>query len=168
MKKYILSFAAILIIFSCGENKNQSKESTNGNSSIVATTAPQEGFVDESSKLPDVKKGETSIEFFEAVHNFGDVFYPSDNLYTFKFKNTGEVPLVIQSATASCGCTVPNKPEEPIMPGEIGELDVIFRPKEGQTGQLVTKKVTVVANTKPKETYLEVKANVKLPLLNNN
>lgn len=67
---------------------------------------------------------------------------------------------MIEKATASCGCTVPNKPEEPILPGEIGELDVIFRPKSGQVGQPVTKKITVVANTNPKETYLEISAKV--------
>ncbi|MBD3637177.1 MAG: DUF1573 domain-containing protein [Crocinitomicaceae bacterium] len=94
-------------------------------------------------------------------HDFGDVFYPSDNKYTFKFKNTGNVPLVIDDAKASCGCTIPNKPEEPIAPGGIGELDVIFRPKSGQVGQPVTKRITVTANTNPKETYLEITANVK-------
>ncbi|MCB9222899.1 MAG: DUF1573 domain-containing protein [Crocinitomicaceae bacterium] len=102
----------------------------------------------------------TSIEYFDLKHDFGNVFYPSDNKFTFKFKNTGNVPLVIDKAKASCGCTVPNKPEEPVMPGEIGEMDVIFRPKANQVGQQVTKKITVTANTNPKETYLEITANV--------
>ena len=68
---------------------------------------------------------------------------------------------MIESATASCGCTIPNKPEEPILPGEVGELDVIFKPKQGQVGSPVTKKITVVANTEPKETYINIKAQVQ-------
>ena len=99
----------------------------------------------------------------EMVHDFGDVKYPSENLFTFKFKNTGTLPLIIESATASCGCTVPNKPEEAILPGQIGELDVIFSPKEGQQGSVVTKQVTVIANTNPASTVLEIKANVLGP-----
>ena len=46
------------------------------------------------------------------------------------------------------------------MPGEEGELDVIFRPKEGQVGSPVTKRITVTANTEPMETYLEISAQV--------
>ncbi|PZE18233.1 hypothetical protein DNU06_04180 [Putridiphycobacter roseus] len=96
----------------------------------------------------------------EVDHNYGDVFYPSDNKYTFKFKNTGTEPLTIISAKASCGCTVPRKPEAPVLPGEIGEMDVVFQPKEGQIGQEVTKRITVTANTQPSQTYLDIKANV--------
>lgn len=165
MKKYILSLATLSLFLACGEQKT---ENTAGlNSSIVATTEPQEGFVDPETKafIPDESKGETSIEFMEMSHKFGDVLYPSENLYTFKFKNTGNLPLIIESATASCGCTVPNTPDAPIQPGETGELDVIFRPNEGQTGQLVTKKVNVVSNTNPKETHLEISANVMKPML---
>jgi hypothetical protein len=58
---------------------------------------------------------------------------------------------------------VPNKPEEAILPGQIGELDVIFSPKEGQQGTPVSKQVTVIANTNPSSTVLEIKANVLGP-----
>ena len=51
------------------------------------------------------------------------------------------------------------------MPGELGEMDVIFRPKEGQQGEVVKKRVTVIANTEPKQTYLEITANVMAPIL---
>lgn len=112
----------------------------------------------EPVKGPMSKK--TSIEYIETVHDFGNVFYPSTNSYTFKFKNTGDEPLTIFNAKASCGCTVPNKPEKPILPGEIGEMDVVFKPKEGQQGTPVTKRITVTANTDPSTTYLDIKANV--------
>lgn len=164
MKKYI-GFICMLALLACGGSDTPT--ANEGTSSIVA-----DGTVDESTNTgtPDANPAEvtnnpseagvTSIEYVETNHDFGNVMYPSENLYTFKFRNTGSSPLIIESATASCGCTVPNKPEDPIMPGEMGELDVIFRPKEGQQGTLVTKRVTVTANTDPAQSYLEIKGNV--------
>ena len=164
MKKGILYLFLGGLLVSCGEEENADTD-TSGNNSVIGTENPVDdgnvttnNVVNESSKIDGMPS--TSIEYFDLKHNFGNVFYPSDNKFTFKFKNTGDAPLVIDKATASCGCTVPNKPEEPIAPGEIGELDVIFRPKSGQVGQTVTKKITVVANTEPKETYLEISAKV--------
>lgn len=159
MKKYIgLLFTAVL--FACGGEESNSND---GTSSVVGNTEPVEGQT-EFEHVDD--KETTTIEYVVQAHDFGNVQYPSENLYTFKFKNTGSIPLVVESAKASCGCTVPNTPEDPIMPGEMGELDVIFRPKEGQQGSVVTKRVTVTANTEPQQTYLEIKANVLSPISN--
>lgn len=152
MKKTLIALAGLALI-ACSGNENNSD---NGGS-IVANTDP----VMNSNEFEVVEKKETTtIEYVETNHDFGDVTYPSENIYTFKFKNTGNIPLIVESAKASCGCTVPNKPEEPILPGEMGEMDVIFRPKEGQQGSDVTKRVTVTANTEPGQTYLEISANV--------
>jgi hypothetical protein len=166
MKKGLVYLFAAALLTSCGgaEESSEDRESTSGGS-IVGNENPQDdgsGATNNSVEITSKIEGmeTTSIEYFDLTHNFGNVFYPSDNKFTFKFKNTGSVPLVIDKATASCGCTIPNKPEEPIMPGEIGELDVIFRPKSGQVGQTVTKKITVVANTQPSETYLEITGKV--------
>lgn len=166
MKKYYIPLVA-LVFMACGGEGEGGTVNTGETSSIVAgennnsTSSTEYGEVISDPVSP---QGTTSIEYVEVTHDFGNVSYPSENLYTFKFKNTGKEPLVIESAQASCGCTVPNKPDKPIMPGEMGEMDVIFRPKEGQQGQIVNKKVTVVANTAPKETYLEIKANVLAPM----
>ncbi len=165
MKKGLVYLFSAALLMSCSGAEEEGSDievNTEGESSVVGTVNPESGAVitNPNSSSEDVSGEETTIEYFEMKHDFGNVFYPSDNKYTFKFKNTGDKPLVIEKATASCGCTVPNKPEEPILPGEIGELDVIFRPKSGQVGQPVTKKITVVANTNPKETYLEISAKV--------
>lgn len=167
MKK-VCFYIASLTLIACGETSSNevSVNDPNQPSSVVQTTDVEIGETTGNSETghsteTNVSGNLTTIEYIETKHNFGDVFYPSDNMYTFKFKNTGKFPLIIEDATASCGCTVPNKPEEPIAPGEIGELDVLFRPKEGQVGQVVTKTITVVANTQPAETYLEISANVK-------
>ncbi|MDA7803132.1 DUF1573 domain-containing protein [Crocinitomix sp.] len=172
MKK-IIGSAIILTLLACGgqDDANQVNEGTSsvvageGSTSEMTTSSPATGEAEMTNQGNNNKLGTTSIEYVELKHNFGTVRYPSENLYTFRFKNTGNAPLVIESATASCGCTVPNKPEEPIMPGEFGEMDVIFRPKEGQQGQLVTKRVTVTANTTPQQSYLDIEANVLGPML---
>ncbi|MEX1002042.1 MAG: DUF1573 domain-containing protein [Crocinitomicaceae bacterium] len=163
MKKGMVCFMAVALLAGCnGDEESEVTVNSDGTSSVVETVNPDnsEALDNNNTSSNASNKEITSIEYFETKHNFGNVFYPSDNKYTFKFKNTGTTPLVIESAKASCGCTVPNKPEKPIMPGDIGELDVIFRPKNGQVGQEVTKKVTVTANTNPRETYLEITANV--------
>lgn len=165
MKKGLVYLFAAGLLMSCAGSEEEGVDvevNSEGESSIVGTVNPETGEVNTNpnASSEDVSGEETTIEYFDVKHDFGNVFYPSDNKFTFKFKNTGDKPLVIEKATASCGCTVPNKPEEPILPGEIGELDVIFRPKSGQVGQAVTKKITVVANTNPQETYLEISAKV--------
>jgi hypothetical protein len=154
-------FIPVIALFFVGCTNDTDAVNT-GTSSAVAVVEPQNGAPSfEEVKNPVKPEGTTSIEYVETEHDFGTVQYPGENLHTFKFKNTGSVPLVIESAKASCGCTVPNKPDEPIMPGEMGEMDVIFRPKEGQVGQPVTKTVTVTANTDPVQTYLKISAVVK-------
>ena len=63
------------------------------------------------------------IEFDKTTHDFG-TFSEVDPIVTckFVFMNSGDAPLVIHQAVASCGCTVPNYPKEPILPGGTGDL----------------------------------------------
>jgi hypothetical protein len=102
----------------------------------------------------------TGIAFTEESHTFGDVAVDSENLYAFEFKNTGDEPLIITNAKGSCGCTVPQWPTEPILPGKTGIIDVKFTPNKGQVGQKIEKTVTVTANTSPANTMVRIKANV--------
>jgi hypothetical protein len=102
----------------------------------------------------------TSIKFDEEVHSFGTVEVDSENLYAFTFTNTGNEPLKITNAKGSCGCTVPNWPTEPILPGQTGKIDVKFTPNAGQAGQPIEKVVTVTANTSPENTMVRIKADV--------
>lgn len=107
------------------------------------------------------KKGPTTnIKFAEEVFNYGKVEVESENLHSFSFTNTGAEPLIISDAKGSCGCTVPNWPKDPIMPGQSGNIDVKFTPNAGQSGQDIEKVVTVTANTNPENTMVRIKANV--------
>lgn len=117
--------------------------------------SPLTPSMDGSSKLP-----KTNIKFGTDLHNFGNVDVNSENKYSFTFKNSGNEPLKISNAKGSCGCTVPNWPKEPILPGKSGEIEVVFRPSKAQAGTKQTKTVTVSANTSPTNTILKITAFV--------
>ena len=100
----------------------------------------------------------TAIEFEDAEHDFGEISLGSSVEFSFKFKNTGEYPLIIQSVKAACGCTVlKNWPKEAIMPGESGEIPIVFTAKFPGDQK---KYVSIIANTRPSITkvYLIGKA----------
>ena len=165
-----ISIIAILIsLYNLNNIDNKSEESNNKtyispepgiNKNLKNTPKnlmdnPLTPNMDVSSKLP-----KTKIEFSKDIHDFGNVDVNSENKYSFNFTNSGTEPLKISNAKGSCGCTVPNWPKEPILPGENGKIDVIFRPNKGQAGSQQTKTVTVTANTSPPNTILKITAIV--------
>jgi len=98
------------------------------------------------------------MTFAESEFNFGDI-KPGDVVkHTFSFTNTGKTPLLIENATASCGCTTPNWTKEPVAPGGKGTIEVQFN-SQGKSG-LQNKEVAVRANTQPNITQIVIKANV--------
>ena len=100
-----------------------------------------------------------AFAFNEEVHDFGKIKEGDVVEHEFVFKNTGDAPLIIASATGSCGCTVPEWPKEPIGIGEEGTIRVKFDSKKKKG--LQNKTVTLTANTFPKQTKLRIKANIE-------
>ena len=75
--------------------------------------------------------------------DFGSVYKEEDSgIRTFEFKNTGDAPLIITNVQSTCGCTVPSKPTEPIMPGKSGKIDVKYNMNPGP----IRKTITVESN----------------------
>ncbi len=68
----------------------------------------------------------TNISFDDTKHDFGTITEGEKVRHAYHFKNTGDNPLFITKAVASCGCTVPSYPKEPIPPGGEGEIVVEF------------------------------------------
>jgi len=101
----------------------------------------------------------TQVAFAAMNHDFGNINQDTENEHIFEFTNTGTNPLIIESATGSCGCTVPEYPKEPIPPGKKGEIKVVYKPGKQKGNQ--TKTVTIVANTEPRETRLNITAQVE-------
>jgi len=84
------------------------------------------------------------IEFNQDVIDYGEVAYASNGEREFIIKNIGDAPLVITRTKGSCGCTVPTKPSEPILPGETGVMKVKYDTK--RANQPFSKSITVTSN----------------------
>jgi hypothetical protein len=79
--------------------------------------------------------GGAKIEFKEKTYDFGTIKEENGVVtHVFEFTNTGDKKLVIISATASCGCTTPQFPTEPIAPGKTGKIKVSYNPS-GRPGE---------------------------------
>jgi len=94
----------------------------------------------------------------EEEHDFGTINEGDIVEHIFSFTNNGEAPLIIESARASCGCTVPSWPREPVAVGETAEIKVRFDSKGKPNVQ--NKTVTITANTYPKISRLRIKTFV--------
>ncbi|SNS92787.1 Protein of unknown function [Ekhidna lutea] len=99
-----------------------------------------------------------AIKFEEELHDFGTIKDGDVVEHVFSFVNEGEAPLIITDAKATCGCTVPEWPKEPIPVGGEGEIKVRFNSKNKPGVQ--NKTVTLTANTWPKTQRVRIKANV--------
>lgn len=98
------------------------------------------------------------IVFETVVVDYGTIEYNSNGDREFKFKNTGKEPLIITSATGSCGCTVPTPPKDPVKPGETAVIKVHYDTK--RVGNF-EKTITVVSNAKNTPIVLKIKGTVK-------
>lgn len=110
------------------------------------------------NKETELPKDPTTVEIIDSVYDFGSVGEGAVVEYNYRFKNIGDKPLVVSAVNASCGCTVPEKPEAPIKPGEIGFIKVKFN-SEGRPGE-VRKSVTVSSNANPGFPTLQLKGHV--------
>lgn len=71
-------------------------------------------------------KSAPKFEFKDISHDFGTVPEGPEVTHYFDFKNSGKEPLIIQSVTASCGCTSPDWPKQPILPGKSSQIKVVY------------------------------------------
>ncbi len=80
------------------------------------------------------------IAFEKSDFNYGDVPQGEKVEHIFKFKNTGNAPLILNNVLSTCGCTVPEWPTSPIPPNEEGSLKVIFdsTAKIGRQNKVIT------------------------------
>ncbi len=149
MKAFILIImSSLLFCLSCKQNT-----STEISTSDITNTKTADGS--NSGSLPDIK-------FDEETHDFGRITQGEKVAYGFKFKNTGGSNLIIASAAGSCGCTIPEYPKKPILPGDEATVNVVFA-SEGKSGT-VEKSVTLVTNCEPSTKIIYIKANIIVPV----
>ncbi len=101
------------------------------------------------------------MKFESTVVDYGTIEQNADPYRSFAFTNEGNAPLVITSAKGSCGCTVPEYPKEPIMPGEDAEIKVRYDTK--RIGKF-TKSVTLTTNESDAKIVLRIKGDVQKKL----
>lgn len=100
------------------------------------------------------------FEFEKETIDYGKIEKDSDGERVFVFTNVGNQPLIIDKVKGSCGCTVPTKPEKPIMPGEKGEIKVKYA--TNRVGGF-SKTVTITSNATEPRKVLRVKGIVLKP-----
>lgn len=96
---------------------------------------------------------DADIKWLKVNHNFG-AFNENDGPVTcsYRYVNSGDKPLVIVSARATCGCTSPKYSDKKLAPGDTAEISVTFNPK-GRLGRF-EKKVYVETNTRDSRSIL--------------
>lgn len=94
--------------------------------------------------LTAVAQQKAEITFEEKSHDFGNITEGEKAKHKFVFTNTGDAKLVLTNVKASCGCTTPEWPKEPILPGEKGHITAVYNSK-GRPGKF-HKSISVTSN----------------------
>lgn len=98
------------------------------------------------------------IEFKTETVDYGEINKGADGVRVFEFTNTGDAPLIISKVSSSCGCTIPKKPEAPILPGKTGEISVKY--DTNRVGP-IRKAITVISNADTPTKVLKIKGEIK-------
>lgn len=150
MKKQFLFILTAVTFFSCDVKRKDKIADDSKTDSIKNVQA---------KKLQvEAMKNTTTVQIIDSTYNFGNITEGEKVEFSYRFKNTGNNPLVIFEAHGSCGCTVPERPEKPIMPGETGFLKVVFN-SSGKHGHN-EKDINVSANTIPPFPALKLTGDV--------
>ncbi len=94
----------------------------------------------------------TDIQWLDSMVNFGSIRFGEHVNVQFRFKNTGNKPLIITNVVASCGCTVPDFTKTPVAPGAEGMVTGAFDSNRAHPGT-VRKTIMVTANTRNKQQF---------------
>lgn len=160
------------------ETKKGLNESKKGsNDSKKSSTESSEKKANETKQANDIKKADDAqkvktetaetadnqngpeISFKETNHDFGEIQYKGNGTYEFVFVNTGNEPLILTQPKSSCGCTVPEWPKQPILPGESNVIRVTYKntDRPGNFNKYVTVFSNALVN---KEVKLHIKGTV--------
>ena len=132
MKKTALILLATLLLAAC---KNTDKNATG-----TLSEADKQKALTDSTQF-------TTIQWLDSTtQNLGKLVKDQSIEISFRFKNAGNKVLLIESVSAQCGCTIPEKPEKPIAPGEEGTIRAKYN---GSGHGVISKQIYVRANTNP-------------------
>ncbi len=134
MKKIILILSATVLLAAC---KNQDKK----------TNEPIPLSIDEKAKAMADTTNYTTLQWLDSKEkDLGKLNHDQTIEFSYRFKNTGDKSLVFENVWAQCGCTIPEKIEKPVAPGEEG----VIKAKYNGTGSgVINKAIYIKANIKP-------------------
>jgi hypothetical protein len=156
----VAGMAVAMLATSCNSN-------TGNETAAESTAATEEAAVQPIENPNVVATAETAanpgnapvMSFEQTEYDFGSIKEGETVEHKFEFTNTGSTPLVIESATATCGCTAPDWSRTPVAPGEKGFVAVKFN-SNGKPGQQQPT-VTIRANTEPNIVRVSMKGSVE-------
>ncbi|WP_405291143.1 DUF1573 domain-containing protein [Algibacter sp. Ld11] len=100
---------------------------------------------------------QAKIEFKSDTIDYGTIEKGSNGVREFEFTNTGNEPLIVSKVSSSCGCTIPKKPDAPIMPGKTGVIEVKY---DTNRVNPIRKTITVISNADTPTVALKIKGLV--------
>lgn len=130
-------FIALSVLTIAAASCNGPVKKEVNNASLPVTTLPEE--------QKDTANF-TTIQWIDSIKDYGKITEGQKLEVLYRFKNTGNKPLIIESVHPSCGCTVADPPKEPVAPGAEGQIKGSFD-SNGKSGQQ-HKTIFVMANTK--------------------
>lgn len=155
MKKLAIAIFMLSALAAC--NNSEKSETKTEDTTLLSTDLvnnPSSANGTDEASLNEM----ATMDFKDTTHSFGNMKEGEVGTYDFEFSNNGKKPLIIASATGSCGCTVPDYPHEPIAPGKSGVIKVKFD-SQGKFGHQ-EKSVTISTNSRRGTHMLYIKAEV--------
>ncbi len=111
---------------------------------------------DDKSTAPNPNAAQ--MNFKEESFNFEEIPEGPQATHEFKFTNTGKEPLILSNVRASCGCTTPSWPKEPVLPGKESAIVVTYN-TQGRPGPF-TKSITITSNASTPSKVIIIKGEV--------
>lgn len=119
--------------------------------------SPGQEKIEREKKLLTLPK--TTMKLIDSLHDFGKIQEGDKVRFSYGIENTGNEPLFIANIAVECGCTAPDFPEEPVLPGRKTYVTLEFN-SAGKGGK-VLKKAHIIANTDPSRTPIAFTADVQ-------
>ncbi len=161
MKKYLVFTLSVCVLFFACNNEETNNSGDNASSESTLSTDLVKNPESASGKENINQEDLPQMTFAETEYVFGEIQQGDVVKHDFIFTNTGHSDLIITNAKASCGCTVPYYPQEPIASGASDTIKVSFNSK-GKSGK-TTKSITVTHNGVPNKSVIYIKGDIIVP-----
>ncbi len=124
---------------------------------FVSVAVMAQGVSVSNAQQPAANPNAPVITFEKTTHDYGTLYKGGDGTCEFKFTNTGVEPLILSNCTASCGCTVPEWPREPILKGKSASVKVKY-----DTNRMgpINKTINVTSNASNSPIQLRIVGNI--------